>query len=147
MLLSGWIALVPSALPNLIWALLPGRSAAAPPLPPSSPVRKGLAVVEGAGRIAVMARPLFLELRVQTGLDRVLAALAALALLVYYAGWARYFLRGRAPALLGAPPGWLPVPLAVSPVVYFLVFAGLARSLLMALVAGGLRGRARLPVS
>jgi hypothetical protein len=43
-----------------------------------------------------------------------------LAFLLYYGGWARYFMRGRSHALLFEPFLGLPLPLAISPIVYFL---------------------------
>lgn len=42
------------------------------------------------------------------------------ALGFYYVSWARYVLRGREPVLLYKPQGGVPVPLAISPVIYFL---------------------------
>jgi hypothetical protein len=136
MLPSGWLVPIPIAIPNLIWALSPKGPAPEPSATPRRSRPTPLAFVEGVGRVAVLALPCFLEMQIHTGLDRVLVTVGVLALGVYYAGWARYFLRGRSPALLFAPLGILPVPLAVSPVIYFFAFAGLARSPLMALVTG-----------
>lgn len=136
MFLSGWLVPIPIAIPNLIWALSPKAPAPEPSANPHTSRLAPLAFVEGVGRVAVLALPCFLEMRIHTGLDRVLVSVGVLALGVYYAGWARYFLRGRPPALLFAPLGILPVPLAVSPVIYFFAFAALARSPLMALVTG-----------
>jgi hypothetical protein len=132
---SGWIVPIPIAIPNLIWALVPQRHAPVPSVPPVHRGLNLLALVESIGRVVVFALPFFLDLHVQTGLDRVLAGVAAIALVVYYAGWVRYFLHGSSPSLLFASLGPLPVPLAVAPVVYFLAFAGIARSPLMAFVA------------
>jgi len=129
-----WVVLLPVLLPNLIWLLFPRRPPNEPLVPPIEPRLKPLVVLEGAGRVAVFAMPFFLESSIHTGLDRVLVAIGALALLVYYLCWARFFIRGRQSSLLFAPLGALPIPLAVSPVVYFLAYAGLARSLLMAVV-------------
>jgi len=131
---SGWVVPIPIALPNVIWALLSARSASAPSVSPVEPGPRSLALVESIGRVAVFVLPFFLELHVQTGFDRALVAVGSFALLVYYAGWARYFMHGRSPSLLFAKLSVLPVPLAISPVVYFLAFAGLARSPLMAFV-------------
>jgi hypothetical protein len=141
-----WVVLLPIVVPNLIWALLPRQPTNEPLVPSIDPRLKLLVVLEGAGRVAVFALPFFLECSVQTGFDRVLVGLGALALLVYYVGWARFFIRGRQPVLLFAPLGVLPVPLAVSPVVYFLAFAGLARSPLMA-VATAVFGLAHVSLS
>ena len=56
-----------------------------------------------------------------------------LALLVYYAGWTRYFLRGRSHALLFEPFLRLPIPLAISPIVYLLAASMLLGSWCLAL--------------
>jgi hypothetical protein len=42
----------------------------------------------------------------------------------YYAGWVRFFVRGRDYLLLYKPMIGLPIPMAISPVIYFL-FASL----------------------
>jgi len=133
-LYPAWVFLLPIAVPNLIWALMP-RQPANEPLVSSFGSRLTLFVVlESVGRVVVFAMPFFLEFSIHTEFDRVLLGIGALALLVYYAGWARFFIRDRQPSLLFAPLGGLPVPLAVSPVVYFLTLAGLMRSPLMAVV-------------
>jgi len=63
-----------------------------------------------------------------------LFGLAVLALFVYYLGWVRYFRRGRLPALLYRPFAGIPVPLAITPVAYFLACSGLTRSPALALI-------------
>jgi hypothetical protein len=94
---SGWLVPIPIAIPNLIWALSPKAPAPEPSANPRTSRLAPLALVEGVGRVAVLALPCFLEMRIHTGLDRVLVSVGVLALGVYYAGWARYFLRGGPP--------------------------------------------------
>lgn len=133
MIASGWIVAIPIILPNVLWALLPGPaepSAAAP----TTTLLRTVGFIEGSGRVAVLVLPVFLDAQVQTTIDRVVACAGGLALALYYVGWGRYFFGGRAPVLLFAPLGPLPVPLAVAPVLYFLAFAVLARSPTMAVV-------------
>lgn len=125
---SGWVAALPVALPNVIWALVPSPAAPTAPEAPPSLLLRLVSMIESAGRVAVFAWPFFLGWHVETTRDVVLVATGVMALGVYFVGWGRFFLRGRAPTWLFAPLGPLPVPLAIAPVVYFLVFAALARS-------------------
>jgi hypothetical protein len=133
--LPGWYIPIPIALPNLAWALIAARSAPAPPVPEGHAPPRVLVAIEGVGRVAVFAVPFFLHFRVQSAADGFALAVAAVALIVYWLGWLRYFVRGRQPALLLAPLGGLPVPLAVAPVVYFLSLSLLARSALFGAVS------------
>lgn len=134
MIPSGWVVSVPIILPNVLWALLPGPAGQSSAKAPATALLRVVSFVEGAGRVAVLVLPFFLDWQVQTVIDRVVACVGGLALALYYAGWGRYFLGGRAPALLFAALGPLAVPLAVAPVTYFLAFAVLARSSTMAVV-------------
>ena len=49
--------------------------------------------------------------------------IAALFLILYYAVWLRYFIGGRKTALLGEPFCFVPMPLAIFPVIYYLCAA------------------------
>jgi hypothetical protein len=64
----------------------------------------------------------------------------------YYAGWNRYFRNGRDYSLLYLPMFRIPVPLALSPVLYFVFSAGLLKSLPM-MIAAILLAIGHLPVS
>lgn len=57
----------------------------------------------------------------------------ALALLLYYAVWTRYFARGRTCALLFELFLGVPLPLAISPIVYFFAASVLFGSWYLAL--------------
>ncbi len=108
-----------------------GTSASGPRFPVFTAV---LVFLERAGRIGVFVLPFFLDVDVRTDADRFCLGAAVLALGIYYLGWARYFVRGRRPELLYRSLAGIPVPLAISPVVYFLACSGLARSIALALV-------------
>ena len=91
-------------------------------------------LLEGVGRIGVFSVPLFLSLSVSTPADDLALCVAVAALAFYYLVWARYFLQGRTAALLYRQIAGIPVPLAVSPVVFLLACSVLTRSLLLAFV-------------
>lgn len=74
---------------------------------------------EGIGRAGVMITPVFVPIRLHSDLENVSLMVMVLSLLVYYLGWVRYFRHGRAYDLLYAPMLGVPVPLAISPILYF----------------------------
>ena len=53
----------------------------------------------------------------------------------YYAGWVRFFVRRRQHALLFVPMLGMPIPMAVSPVLYFLLSSVVLGSVWQALAA------------
>jgi len=138
MILPGLLILIPVAIPNLIWALAPKPPPPAPSLP-ESPIHgfvRILSLIEAGGRGAVMVIPCFLKIRIVPGMNEVLLlTISGLALAIYYWGWARYFIGGRSAALLFCKLGFLPVPLAVVPIVYFLVFSILTQSAVLGVVS------------
>ena len=87
-----------------------------------------LAIVENVGRIAVIVTLLFsandFERRANIWL-----VTAGLFALLYYVGWVRYFYFGREYQLLYAPMWFVPVPLAVFPVLALAFVAIWSRSL------------------
>lgn len=89
-------------------------------------------VLERAGQLSCLALAMFTPLEV----DGWLAAAGA-CLLAYYALWGRYF-AGRTAALLYAPLGPLPIPMAVFPVLTFMFAAVSGRSPWLAAAAGAL---------
>ena len=131
---SGWITPLPIALPNIAWAALPSAPASHPAAGRLEPEPRLLVFVERVGRVGIFVLPFFLNVQVTTVTDRLCLGLAALALAIYYLGWARYFGHGRLPELLYRPLGGIPVPLAVTPVAYFLACSGPTRSPALALI-------------
>jgi hypothetical protein len=130
---SGLLIPIPIAAPNLIWFLAPNHSQNTAMHDPAStyPI---LSFVETIGRVAVMAVPLFLTIGPLTLFDVVCLAVSALALGVYCACWVRYFTCKRLRRLLFQKLGFIPVPMAVAPTVYFLAFAFIGRSLAFGII-------------
>lgn len=75
---------------------------------------------EFIGRMGVIIVPLFYSLHMQNGLEVLALIVMLLSLGIYYYGWGRYFRNGRPYRLLFTPLMGIPVPLALSPVLYFL---------------------------
>ena len=78
---------------------------------------------------------MFYRFSLRTTAGRLALGVMLLALAFYYTGWARYFTTGRNFALLYKPLVGIPLPLAVSPVVYFLAASVALRSVPLAIAA------------
>ncbi len=117
-----WVGLVVFALPMLI-------NIAYAVFPPVGKTEQGAAVshwieiVEQISRIAYLAAITLLVSREPIQFRSVWLWLAALLLISYYAVWIRYFAGGREIALLNRAFLFVPMPLAVFPVLYFLCAA------------------------
>ena len=112
-----WIGLVVFALPmliNLVYAAFPPADEPQPP----APVMRWVEIVEQASRIAYLLAGTFL-----VSVRSTWFFLAVAFLLLYYAVWIRYFVFGRDVALLERVFLFVPMPLAVFPVLYFLCAA------------------------
>jgi len=129
----GWTISAAVLAPNLIWMMLPPPDVPIRNDPPSK-VRVLVGLVEQAGRVAVITVPVFYDFQMTRLVDRMALAVMMAALGIYYAGWGRYFRRGRRYRLLFLPLGWLPVPLAISPVIAVLSAAVQFHSWLLAAV-------------
>ena len=86
-------------------------------------VTRWIEVVEQISRIAYLLTITLLLSRKPFHFRSVWLCLAAFFLLLYYIVWIRYFAGGRDIALLNRPFLFVPMPLAVFPVLYFLCAA------------------------
>ena len=117
-----WIGLVIFALPmfiNIAYAVFP---------PAEKPeetkaVTRWIELVEQVSRIAYLIAITLLVSRESISFRSVWFYLAVLFLLLYYAVWIRYFAGGRRISLLKSSFLFVPMPLAVFPVLYFLCAA------------------------
>lgn len=118
-----WIGLAVFALPmliNIVYAVF---------LPSEAPkqaavVPRRLEIVEQVSRIAYLAAITFLVSGEPIDFQSICFWLATLFLLLYYVVWIRYFAGGRKANLLNRSFLFVPMPLAVFPVLYFLCAAG-----------------------
>ncbi|MGE5654608.1 MAG: hypothetical protein ACM3ZQ_10190 [Bacillota bacterium] len=138
--------LIPLApmIPNILFALKPATNA----LPETKPTRQMRiwTVMERAGQLGVFLMPLRYRIGPLRTLDRVLLALMVALIAFYYLGWARYFTHNGDRELLFAPMWSIPLPLAYSPVLFFMLAAGLLRSLPM-FIASSLLAAGHIPLS
>ena len=117
-----WIGLVIFALPmliNIVYVMFPPAGKAEQP----AAVTHWIEIVEQISRIAYLFAVTLLVSRETLSFRSVWFSLAAVFLVLYYAVWLRYFMGGREIALLSRSYLFVPMPLAVFPVLYFLCAA------------------------
>ena len=117
-----WIGLVIFALPmliNIAYVMFPPAGKAEQP----AAVTHWVEIVEQISRIAYLFAVTLLVSRETLSFRSVWFSLAAVFLVLYYAVWLRYFMGGREIALLSRSFLFVPLPLAVFPVLYFLCAA------------------------
>ena len=117
-----WIGLVIFALPmliNIVYVMFPPAGKAEQP----AAVTHWVEIVEQISRIAYLFAVTLLVSRETLSFRSVWFSLAAVFLILYYAVWLRYFMGGREIALLSRSFLFVPMPLAVFPVLYFLCAA------------------------
>ncbi len=117
-----WIGLVIFALPmliNIAYAAFPPVGKAGQ----TAPVTRWVETVEKVSRIAYLLAITFLVSGKAAGARSIWLWLAVGFLVLYYAVWFRYFAGGRETALLARAFLFVPMPLAVFPVLYFLCAA------------------------
>ena len=131
--LPGGLVSVLILLPNLLWMLFPPRGQPEDGTGPASGLHRGMVILEWVGRIATLVIPFFYRIEVQSTRQVVALVTMALALLFYCACWVRYFVLGRTYALLFESLLGVPLPMAISPIVYFLAASVLLGSWYLAL--------------
>jgi len=125
-----WLNLIIPALifiPNLLVYFFPPANA------PQEFHRKPiyLKIFEWLGRIALIIIPLFNPFSVESMAGGLALIAFIIFLFIYYAGWFRFFYSGRVYEYLYLPLLDIPVPLALSSVIYFLYASFLLNSNLL----------------
>ena len=117
-----WVGLVVFALPMLInvaYAIFPPTG----DVGQVKNVTKWVEVIENISRIAYLVLMTFWVNKDEPHYLNVWLVLAAIFLILYYVVWIRYFIGKRDVALLAKPFLFVPIPLAVFPVLYYLFAA------------------------
>jgi hypothetical protein len=115
-------------LPNMLFFMLPPRNVPDGKLPATFKWSV-LQVLENAGRLGVFIIPLFHTVRMEKLYDRISLGGLILSLSCYYALYARYFLKKRDFRFLFSPLAFIPVPLAIFPLMCFVFSSILMRSI------------------
>ncbi|MCL6603649.1 MAG: hypothetical protein K6T94_12295 [Paenibacillus sp.] len=104
-------------LPNLFFFGTPPRNS---PTTMDTKENMFFKIAEGIGRLGVFVLPIFSTIHKDKPYE-VLAIIGMFVfLLLYYVGWIRYFRKERDYKLLFSPMIGISVPLAISPVLYFI---------------------------
>lgn len=83
-----------------------------------------LTVMERAGQVGFIIIPI-ISYRYFSGIDfNIFPGIMIFSAIMYYGLWIRYFVRGREFCLLFKPLGFIPVPMAVFPIIY-MIFAAI----------------------
>jgi hypothetical protein len=132
--LGGIITLV-VLLPNLLMLFLP--PVGNPPRPEKKDrLLKIMEGIERAGQAGSFIIPFFYRLPALREASVDALVVMALAMVIYYVAWARYALKGHRFVLLYAPFFGVPLPMAISPVVYFAAAAIFLGSMPLVIAAG-----------
>lgn len=104
-------------LPNLFFFVFPPSD-----LPDNMGDKESLffKMSEGIGRLGVFILPILSSIHHKEYLEVLSLIGMSIFLLLYYIGWVRYFRQGRDYKLLFSPMIGIPVPLAISPILYFI---------------------------
>jgi hypothetical protein len=84
--------------------------------------------LENVGRIGVFIIPIFASVTIDNVAEVAALIGMLLALVLYYVGWMRYFMHDREYMLLFSPLIGIPIPMAISPIIYFLCAAVILQS-------------------
>lgn len=122
-------------LPNLIMLIRPPVG-----VPPNrdkkDSLMKIMEVIERIGQAGSFLIPFFYPLPALRATSVDALVVMGLALVIYYISWARYALKGHRFVLLYAPLFHIPLPMAISPVVYFAAAAIFLQAVPLAIAAG-----------
>ena len=131
----GWLVSVLILAPNVLWIRYP--PVAPPPVAPASPspLARLMEAMERVGQVSAFVIPFFSSVEIEGASTIVALIVMTIALACYYAGWARYFLHGRAYRLLYAPLAIVPLPMVISPVLFFMAASLFLRSWPLAIAA------------
>ena len=117
-----WIGLIVFLLPmliNIVYVILPPKNAPTT----QQETNKILEIIEQSTRILYMLAIVFLVCKEKVDFTSIWMFVGLIFLTLYYIVWFRYFLGGRDIELLGKAFLFVPMPLAVFPVIYFICSA------------------------
>lgn len=117
-----WIGLIVFLLPmliNIVYVILPPKNAPTT----QQETNKILEIIEQSTRILYMLAIVFLVCKEKVNFTSIWMFVGLIFLALYYIVWFRYFLGGRDIELLGKAFLFVPMPLAVFPVIYFIFSA------------------------
>lgn len=122
-------------LPNLLAMFFPPSTRLADDPQPNRSRLQIMTVVERIGQAGSFVIPFFYRVTLTSSIQAIALAIMVGALALYYAGWVRYLVQGRAEVLFYRSLLGIPLPMAIMPVIYFLAASALLGSVWLLLAA------------
>lgn len=122
-------------LPNLLAVFFPPSTRLADDSQPNRSRLQIMTVVERIGQAGSFVIPFFYRVTLTSSIQAIALAIMVGALALYYAGWVRYLVQGRAEVLFYRSLLGIPLPMAIMPVIYFLAASALLGSVWLLLAA------------
>jgi hypothetical protein len=122
-------------LPNLVLIIAPPAKDSLPEKISKSISYIIVEAIEWISRLSVLILPFFNKVYLGGGIENWCLGIMIIAMSIYYLVWARYILSGRDYRLLYASIWKVPLPLAISPFIYFLGASFILHSMSMLLMA------------
>ncbi len=129
---SGVLLIVSILLPNLVFFLFPPKNSTEKQVTKSK-FWKVLEFIENISRFAVLILPIFCKIEIHSNVNIIISSLMLISLFFYYFLYLKYFMNKREFSLLFTPYYFIPVPLAVFPVLCFIFYALLIKSVLFSI--------------
>ncbi|SHO44592.1 hypothetical protein SAMN02745217_00655 [Anaerocolumna xylanovorans DSM 12503] len=121
---KGILVVLSFLLPNIFFYFFPPQN-----IPKNlSSVPVVFTIMEQAGRILCLVVPVVFGKKIAEQKGSYLVILMALCLLVYYTCWILYFTSGREYFDLFKPMGFIPIPMAIFPLMYLILLGIWVRS-------------------
>ena len=120
-----WIVIV-LLLPNLLLIFFPAINVPAETARPSG--WSIVIILERIGQAMVFLLPLFIDMKLESSYKKYLFAFMIFAAMAYYICWGRFFFNNRIFSLMYEKLLFIPIPMALLPVLYFLAAAVLMDS-------------------
>jgi hypothetical protein len=130
----GWLITLAVLIPNAFYFFFVSRAPSQPAVDVEQKTffDKAIETLEQIGRVAVFLIPCFYRINIKDFTSNIGFPVMLIAIGFYYLAWGRYFSQGVKRILLFSPFWGVPLPLAVSPVVYFLAAACVLHSVYLA---------------
>ena len=124
----GGIIAIAIILPNLLVVFYPPNVTLANVSVRVDGLSQVMNIFERVGQIGSFTIPFFYQLKCSTNLETTMLIIMSGALVLYYAGWTQYLVKGRNEVLFYKSMLGIPLPMAIMPVVYFISASVLLRS-------------------
>lgn len=92
-------------------------------------------IIENVGRVSTMVLPFFWKIKINSRFKIVVLLFMIAALSIYYVGWFNYFRGGRDFSILGKSILFIPLPMAICPILFLLMSGILMESWPMAIAS------------